>query len=226
MFRKFLPLVLFLIGITAFAQENTFKILDYKAIEKEIKDKSSSYYYPKLMERLVSNDTLLNQDEYRHLYFGYVFQPKYSAFWTSPDDKKLREYYGKEKLEPTDCDEIIKLANHSLSDFPFDLRLLNFLGYVYHVKGNEELAQKTSFKFHNIINAILSSGDGKQCETGFHVLVVSHEYVVLNVFELETKSQSLIGKCDYLSFEKGKYKVDGVYFNIEKMLENEAKSFK
>ncbi|MFH6999534.1 DUF4919 domain-containing protein [Flavobacterium sp. FlaQc-57] len=226
MFRKFLPLVLFLIGITVFAQETTFKILDYKAIEKEIKDKSSSYYYPKLMERLVSNDTLLNQDEYRHLYFGYVFQPKYSAFWTSPDDKKLREYYGKEKLEPTDCDEIIKLANHSLNDFPFDLRLLNFLGYVYHVKGNEELAQKTSFKFHNIINAILSSGDGKQCETGFHVLVVSHEYVVLNVFELETKSQSLIGKCDYLSFEKGKYKVDGVYFNIEKMLENEAKSFK
>lgn len=226
MIRKIILLTTLIVGITAFAQENTFKIPDYKAIEKEIKDKNSSYYYPKLMERLVSNDTLLNHDEYRHLYFGYVFQPKYSAFWTSPDDKKLREYYDKEKLEPNDCDEIIKLANHSLSDFPFDLRLLNFLGYVYHVKGSKELAQKTSIKFHNIINVILSSGDGKQCETGFHVLVVSHEYVVLNVFEVESKSQSLIGKCDYLSFEKGKYKVDGIYFNIEKMLENETKSFK
>lgn len=226
MIKKLIFLAILSIGINAFAQEIAFKIPDYKAIEKEIKDKNSTYYYPKLMERLVSNDTLLNQDEYRHLYFGYVFQPKYSAFWTSPDDKKLREYYGKEKLEPADCDQIIKLANHSLGEFPFDLRLLNFLGYVYHTKGNEDMAKKTSIKFHNIVNAILSSGDGKQCDTGFHVLVVSHEYVVLNLFELETKSQSLVGKCDYQSFEKGKYKVDGIYFNIEKMLENETKAFK
>ena len=81
-------------------------------------------------------------------------------------------------------------------------------------------------KFHNIMNAIFSSGDGKQCETGFHVIVVEHEYIMLNVFEIESKSQSLVGNCDYLSFEKGKYNVDGIYFNIEKMLENESKALK
>ena len=50
--------------------------------------------------------------------------------------------------------------------------------------------------------------------------------LMLNVFEIESKSQALVGNCDYLSFEKGKYKVDGIYFNIEKMLENESKAFK
>ncbi|WP_228520692.1 DUF4919 domain-containing protein [Flavobacterium sp. JLP] len=226
MMRKILLIAIFLVGITAFAQENNFKIPDYKAIEKAIQDKNSSYYYPKLMERLVKNDTLLTHDDYRHLYFGYVFQPKYNAFWRSPDEKKLHEFYNKEQLETKDYDEVINLINHSLSDFPFDLKQLNFLGYVYHLKGDDDLAQKTSVKFHSIINAILSSGDGQKCESGFHVILVDHEYVLLNVFELESKSQSLVGNCDFLSFEKGKYKVDGIFFNIEKMLENEMKGLK
>jgi hypothetical protein len=226
MIRKIILLISFIIGTTAFSQENNFKIPDYKVIEKEIKDKNSSSYYPKLMDRFTKNDTLLSHEDYCHLYFGYVFQPKYNAFWRSPDDEKLRGFYKKETLDTKDYDEIIKLINHSLTDFPFDLKQLNFLSYIYHLKGDDDMANKTSFKFHSIMNAILSSGDGKQCETGFHVILVDHEYMLLNVFELENKSQSLIGNCDYLSFEKGKYKVDGIYFNIEKMLENESKVFK
>ncbi|MCD0471578.1 DUF4919 domain-containing protein [Flavobacterium sp. JAS] len=226
MIRKFLYLTVLLLTITSFAQEASFKVPDYKAIEKEISDKKSPFYYPKLMERFVSNDTLLTVDDYQHLYLGYVFQPKYNAFWKSPDEEKLREFYSKEKLETQDHDEIIKLANHSLSDFPFDLRQLNFLTYIYHLKGDDKSSDLASLKFHNIMNAIFSSGDGKQCETGFHVILVEHEYVMLNVFEIESKSQSLVDNCDYLSFEKGKYNVDGIYFNIEKMLENESKALK
>ncbi|WP_035647109.1 DUF4919 domain-containing protein [Flavobacterium sp. ASV13] len=226
MLKHFLFILLFSFGMNAFAQELDFKAPDYKQIEKEIQDKKSVFYYPKLMDRLAKNDTLMTQDDFRYLYFGYVFQPKYNAFWRSPDEIKLREYYNKEKLETADYNEIIKLANHTLTDFPFDLKQLNYLAYIYHLKGDDESAKITSYKFHNIMNAILSSGDGKKCETGFHVLLVEHEYVMLNLFELESKGQSLVGNCDYLSFEKGKYNVDGVYFNIEKMLENEAKGIK
>lgn len=226
MIRKIILLTVLLVSTHLFAQENSFSIPDYKSIEKEIKDKKSAFFYPNLMERLTKNDTLLTPDEFRHLYFGYVFQPKYNAFWRSPDEKKLREFYGKDKLETSDYDEIIKLAEHSLSEFPFDLSQLNYLAYIYHLKGDENAAKITSFKFHSIINAIFSSGDGKTCESGFHVLLVDHEYVLLKLFDVESESQALVGNCDYLSFEKGKYKVDGIYFNIEKMLENETKSFR
>lgn len=226
MIRKIVLLTILLTSTHFFAQDNSFSIPDYKSIEKEIKDKKSAFFYPKLMERLTKNDTLLTPDEFRYLYFGYVFQPKYNAFWRSPDEKKLREFYGKDKLETSDYDEIIKLAEHSLSEFPFDLSQLNYLAYIYHLKGDENAAKITSFKFHSIINAIFSSGDGKTCESGFHVLLVDHEYVLLKLFDVESESQSLVGNCDYLSFEKGKYKVDGIYFNIEKMLENETKSFR
>lgn len=226
MIRKIILLTVLLVSTHLFAQENSFSIPDYKSIEKEIKDKKSVFFYPNLMERLTKNDTLLTPDEFRHLYFGYVFQPKYNAFWRSPDEKKLREFYGKDKLETSDYDEIIKLAEHSLSEFPFDLSQLNYLAYIYHLKGDENAAKVTSFKFHSIINAIFSSGDGKTCESGFHVLLVDHEYVLLKLFDVESESQALVGNCDYLSFEKGKYKVNGIYFNIEKMLENETKSFR
>lgn len=224
MLKQIFFLLIFSLGIQMYSQELGFSIPDYKAIEKEITDKNSQFFYPKLMERLTKNDTLLSHDEYRHLYLGYVFQPKYNAFWKSPDEKKLNELFGKEKLENADYDEIIKLINHSLSEFPFDLKQLNYLSYIYHLKGDEASSKITSFKFHSIMNVILSSGDGKKCETGFHVLLVEHEYVLLNLFEVESKGQSLVDNCDYLSFEKGVYKVDGIYFNIEKMLENERKA--
>ena len=210
----------------AHSQEPTFKAPDYELIKKDIQDKSSNYYYPKLLERLVANDSLLTSEDYRHLYFGYVFNPKYNVFYKSPDEEKLSEYYRSEKLDEKDYDKIIQLAEHSLSLNPFDLRPMNYLGYIYHLKGDEAAAKNISTRFNTILGTILSSGNGLKCETGFHVISVSDEYILLNALKLESKSQSLTGNCDFLSFEKGKYKVDGIYFNIEKILENEMKMFK
>jgi len=78
--KQFILLLIFCFGFQLNAQDLGFKIPDYKAIEKEINDKNSKFFYPKLMERLVKNDTLLTHDEYSHLYLGYFFQPKYNAF--------------------------------------------------------------------------------------------------------------------------------------------------
>jgi len=208
------------------AQEQPFKAPNYELIKKEIQDKASSFYYPKLMERLAVNDTLLNKEDYNHLYFGYVFDPKYNVFYKSPDEEKLSEYYRSEKLDEKDYDKIIKLAEHAITVYPFDLRPMNYLAYIYHLKGDEVNAKKVAIRFNNILGTILSSGNGLKCETGFHVISVSDEYVLLNMLKLKRESQSLVGNCDYMSLEKGKYKMDGIYFNIEKILENEMKLFK
>ena len=81
MIRKIVLFVSLLINFIAFSQELEFKAPDYKQIEKEIQDKKSAFYYPNLMDRFAKNDTLMTPDEFHHLYFGYVFQPKYNAFW-------------------------------------------------------------------------------------------------------------------------------------------------
>lgn len=221
-----LTAILIILFSKTYAQEISFKAPDYELIKKNIQDKKSNYYYPKLMERMIANDTLLTNEDYRHLYFGYVFNPKYDAYFSSPDEEKLSKYFSSDTIVAKDYDDIIKLSEHSIGLFPFDLRQMNYLGYVYHLKGDEVAAKKISNRFQNILGAILSSGNGQKCETGLHVISVSHEYVFLNMFRLESKSQSLVGNCDYLAFEKGKYKIDGVYFNIEKMLENERAHLK
>jgi len=220
--KKFL-VVFFLLGFFArsFSQEVAFKAPDYQAIKNEILKKDSKFNYKKQLQRLQDSDTTLTNEEYRYLYFGYFFQPEYSPYSVSPDEEALSKYYRSETIEAKDYPEIIRLATHSISKDPFDLRQMNFLAYIYHLSGDEVMAKKTSAKFQGIFEAILSSGDGKSCETGFHVLTVGHEYVFLNVFELQSVSQSLIDHCDYLKFEKGKYKIEGIYFDITQMQKKE-----
>lgn len=226
--KKILLLLMVLmmsIGKT-YSQEQPFKAPNYELIKKEIQDKASNFYYPKLLERLTVNDTLLNKEDYDHLYFGYVFDPKFDAFYKSTDEEKLSEYYRSEKLDEKDYDKIIKLAEHAITIYPFDLRPMNYLAYIYHLKGDEINAKKMAIRFNKILGVILSSGNGLTCETGFHVISVSDEYMLLNTLKLKVKAQSLTGNCDYMSFEKGMYKVDGLYFNIEKILKNEMEHFK
>jgi len=81
---------------------------------------------------------------------------------------------------------------------------------------DDATAEKIAGNFHGLLNAILTSGDGLKCETGFHVITVTDEYVLLNRFQMETKAQSHNGKCDYQEFEKGKYKIPGFYFDISR----------
>jgi hypothetical protein len=218
--------VLLLTATKIKAQEQPFKAPNYELIKKEIQDKASNFYYPKLLERLAVNDTLLNKEDYDHLYFVYVFDPKFDAFYKSTDEEKLSEYYRSEKLDEKDYDKIIKLAEHAITVYPFDLRPMNYLAYIYHLKGDEINAKKMAIRFNKILGIILSSGNGLTCETGFHVISVSDEYMLLNTLKLKVKAQSLTGNCDYMSFEKGMYKVDGLYFNIEKILKNEMEHFK
>lgn len=99
------------------------------------------------------------------------------------------------------------------------------LAYVYHLNKEEAMSQKTSYIMNNIIDTIISTGDGLTCESAFHVITTSDEYILLSVFEVESQGQSLIGSCDYLQFEKGKFKIDGLYFNVSKLFESMMRKY-
>jgi len=200
------------------SQELQFKAPNYDSIESQIADSNSIFYYPKLLQRYNDRDTSLDLDEYRYLYFGYTFQPQYEPYWRSPYEEQLVEYYRKPQIKEKEYDEIIRLASLSLKDFPFDLRQMNFLAYVYQLKGDMKTANRLRYIFGGIIDAILSSGDGMKCETGMHVISTSHEYVILNLFQFEFTSQSLTKDfCDYMQVEKDKRNIEGLYFNITRL---------
>lgn len=211
-------LILLLVGL-CFAQQDKFKAPDYDEIEKNIKDANSPYFYQRLLDRAESWDTTLNVDDYRHLYYGHIFMGNYNPY-SITSDEALSKYYQSENLSDKEMDEFILLALENLKENPVNLRVMNFLSYIYHLKGNEEMAMKVAFRFHGTFGSIMSSGDGETCKTGYHVLYISHEYVFLNVFEFQLESQSLIDDkkhyCDYMQIVKDSRGVEGIYFNIDK----------
>ena len=216
--KKNLLLTVFItVHLVGISQENKFEKPDYDLIQTEIQDSTSIFYYPKLLSRLNSFDTTLSIEEYKYLYYGYVFQKEYQPYRKSSHEAELLAYYRSQNISESDYETVIQLATKAIEEFPFDLRPLKVLGYVYHLKGDEDMAQKTHNRFHGVIGAIMSSGDGKTCETGFHIISVSHEYVLLNMFQFQVKYQSLTDGCDYLRLERNKEKIKGLYFNIEKL---------
>lgn len=210
---------LFMFLFNAYSQQLKFQKPDYELIKTEIQDTSSIYYYSKLMSRFMALDMTLNLSDFRHLYYGYIYQKEYQPYWKSQDEDKLLAFFQNENLNQKDYDEIIKIATHSIKEFPFDLRPMYLMAYIYHLKGDEEMNKKVSYRFQGLFQTIMSSGDGKSCETGFHVISVSHEYVILKMSQLQFKKQFLIGDCDYLEVEKNERNIDGFYFNIKKLFE-------
>jgi hypothetical protein len=210
---------------SAYSQKSGFTTPDYNLIKSEIQDSASIFYYPNLLSRLNTFDTTLTNQDYRHLYYGYLFQEKYEPYWMSPYEEELSKYYQSRKIKEKDYDKIIELATHSINDFPFDLRQLNFLSYTYHLKGDEETAKKIAARFTGTLDAIMSSGNGETCETGYHVISVSHEYVILKMFQFQIKSQALTGDCDYFRLERDGRNIDRLYFNIKQLFSRNAEKF-
>ena len=196
------------------SQQVNFQKPDYDSINKKIQDSSSVFYYPKLMSRLENYDTTLTNEEYRYLYYGYVHQKEYSPYWSFSEATNLNEYYQKESLAPADTNEIIKLCNQAIKECPFDLKELSMLTILYHQMGKEDMAYKLGYRFNGIIDAILSTGDGRDCETAFYVISTTHEYSLLNLFEFKSTGQALDGQCDLIKIQKDQRNVESMYFNV------------
>ncbi|KAB1230147.1 DUF4919 domain-containing protein [Chryseobacterium viscerum] len=210
-------LLFFLIQLSfSQAQKLEFKAPDYAGIQKNIENKNSEFYYPELLKSLKKNDTLLTTNQYRHLYFGYTFQKEYKPYKIGKKAEEVAKYYRGEGISQKDLSKGIQLFLDALDENPLDLRAMNYLAYLYHLNNDDDTAKKIAGNFHGLLGAILTSGDGLTCETGFHVISVTDEYVLLNRFQMETKAQSHDGKCDYQEFEKGKYKIPGFYFDISR----------
>ncbi|PWN70016.1 DUF4919 domain-containing protein [Chryseobacterium phosphatilyticum] len=209
-------LSLFFLSLLTFvkAQKPEFKSPDYSLIQKNIGDKNSEFYYPKLLKRLKQNDTLLTGNQYRHLYFGYTFQKEYNPYKASKNAEELGKYYRGESISEKDLPRGVQLFHEALEENPLDLRAMNYLTHLYHLTNDDDYAKKIAGNLHGLLGAILTSGDGMKCETAFHVISVTDEYMVLNRFQMESVSQNSHSKCDYHEFQKGKYKIPGFYFNI------------
>lgn len=216
------------LSIYAIAQISTLGKPDYKKIESAVSDKDSKSYYPVLMDRYTKSDTTLTKEDFRLLYYGSFFKSSYSPYGHSDYNDSIRPVLAKDSLSASDYDTLIKYEKLVLEKFPFNMRDLNILEFAYKRKGNIELVKQIAFKLDNVIETILSTGDGRTEETAWHVVSVEHEYDIIRMLGLKFGGeQSLTNKaCDYLTLEKNKNDIKGFYFDVSKILEAEESLFK
>ena len=224
--------VVMALSATLSAQRNDTKKLkhekpDMEKIKREVNDPASQYYYPKLMKMFNSNDTSMTLDQFRHLYLGYVFQEDYNPYRRSDYSSKVEDLYFKENHTQAECDTIIKYAEKSLMDDPFDLRQMSFLIYAYREKKKNNMANINQYKLNHLLEAIVSTGTGLDKDNAWVVINPQHEYNLLNFKNYIAESQEdAPPHFDYITVkQKDSKDPKGFYFNVRYVLEEYYRKF-
>ena len=211
--------------INIYAQDSSFTKPDYDLIKSKTADKNAATYYPKLIKRYNENDTTLTSDEYRLLYYGFLYENGSSPYTIIAYDDSVKSILQQKSLGAGDTVLLIAYEKKILEQSPFSLRNLNILSYAYYKKG-DPISTLINFKIRSIAQTVLSTGDGKTVNSGYHVIAISDEYDMLELLGLQFGgSQSLIGNCDYLKVKDNSYDIKGIYFDATKILEAESKLF-
>lgn len=200
---------------------------DMEAIKSEVNNPESKYYYPELMKRYEANETIMGLQDYRHLYLGYVFQEDYDPYRRSEFSKNIEEQYYKDKHTKAECDTIIKYAELSLKDNPFDLRQINFLIYALREKKKNNIANIWQYRLNHLLEAIISTGTGLDKENAWYVINPQHEYNIINFQGNIAISQEFIPPYyDFISVNKKNEKdPEGYFFNIKHIIEEYNRKF-
>lgn len=203
---------------------------DLEQIRRDVSDPSSPYYYPKLMGRYQQNETIMNLNDYRHLYYGYLFQEDFNPYRHNEASSKNESLYYKSKHTRAELDSIISYAETALDDNPFDLSQMNFLIYALRARGKVNRANIWQYRLNHLIQAIISSGTGADAEHAWYVINPRHEYDIVNFQNAVVKNQHYEEPYfDLIEVEKkgtnGKTATDTYYFNIRNLLEEYYRKF-
>ena len=82
--KLFIALILVACGSLLMSMHAQYRFevreVDFDKRKRETLDPYSRYYYPKLVRSFKSNDTIMNFEAYRDLYYGFIFQEDYNPF--------------------------------------------------------------------------------------------------------------------------------------------------
>lgn len=194
---------------------------DMAQIRREVTDRNSPYYYPRLMEEFLRNDSVMKLDKYRRLYLGYMFQEDYDPYrMPYPVAAHVQELYGKKNLTKVECDSIIKNAELSLANNPLDFMQMQAMINALRARGNTNLAELWEYKLRYLLMAIVSTGTGRDEDNAWYIVETHHEYILLNQMGLKVRNHLFYEPTyEYITVEDANGKeTGGYYFNIGPLL--------
>lgn len=173
--KYYFSLFLLLISVLGFAQKST---MDFKSIEKNLKNSQSLYNYDKLIFKYKGYPKSLDSIEARHLYYGRNFVSNKVSI-TDKEFEKLADAF-----KNSNFDECIKLGRDLYEKDPTNLDVLLILLRAYDSKKDGDNFMHHLNQFRILTDAIKSSGDGKSEKTAYNVNSVGDEYILLNMLNV------------------------------------------
>ena len=233
--KAFLSLVVTVMACMAFQVSAQYhfevKSVDFDQIKRETLRPGSRYYYPNLVKSFNSNDTIMNFEAYRDLYFGFVFQEDYNPFRSTEfeDKEKVEQLYYNSDRELTreECDEIEKYAIRALDDNMFDIDQIGYYIYALQHKKKYARAAVRQYRHDKLIAAIMSSGHGTE-EEPWVVIFPEHEYTLINLLGyVAVDHDELNGGIDRIraKSETNSRETKDFYFDVSQMLREASVKF-
>ncbi len=171
--------------------------------------------YQALLDRVKQGDATVDFLEFRR---AYSDSPAFVDTANSDESKKMYEAFNRK-----DFAGALKSAQKIL-----DINYCDIDAHQVAYLASRELSDSEQADFHhkithNLIQSILSTGDGKGLESAMEVITVHEEYIILMVMGLTRGSQSLISKgghsYDQLdAINPQTHEKVTVYFNVDRTM--------
>ncbi|MCB0754306.1 MAG: DUF4919 domain-containing protein [Flavobacteriales bacterium] len=224
-----ITLLFVLISSIITAQAQVISEVDFDAVNRNIQDPKSDYYYQDLVDRMMAHDTTLGLADYHHIYYGSAEVEGYSPYG---DSDKLDVF--KEKLSAGAFDDALDVGVKIWKSYPGNIESVYNLLICADAMQNKPLAQQYANHYFAFLEVIYRSGTGRSIEDAWVVMRVRDEYLVLNDMGLERSQQALLdGPTDEMTLTKEsrkkmkkKDRVKALYFNVAKPFESMSKMFK
>lgn len=218
--------LLFISGITAiYAQSSSETEVtppDQEKIRIAVLSNSSEFYYPNLYGRYDEGDTTLNLEDYRHLYYGYVYQDYYrpleSLNYADSIIVALSMNKSDSVISPEIFDMLFRYTEKALRAEPFNMNYLNYRAYIEAQSGDIEEARKNAYKVRMIKETIFSSGTGLTDKSPWHVLYRSDEQDIMNSLGVRfSKPIRVLSDVEYFHLPIRNNGNRGYYFDISRL---------
>lgn len=191
---------------------------DSKIIVPDLGDKYSKY-----VQQLERGSLDIDYTDFRH------------SFLDSKQFSKKDMEYGNLKQEVhtavknKNYNEIIRLTKAMLSIDYTCMFAHKYLQQTYKILGDTVNRNKYHDIEFGLLNSIIHSGDGKTCETGWHVTQIEEEYFILYILGASLQQQSISSSehnaCDKMDVLTEEGEAVTYYFEANKVFQKEKELF-
>ena len=217
--RKILLAIICIFCLSKAGAQNFNYEEDYKKILQRSKNINDSLYYGKLLKRFNANDTTLSNFEVLALMIGYTGQKNFKPYSYLDIEEEIYMLNDKAKFK-----DAIKVSDTFIISHPVSQIALIEKSYAFHKLGIKDSANKYSFRFRKIMEAMAWSGNGKTPETAIFAVGPTDgqnfikKYYGADIGAMGSTRDKYENFCDMLEmkYEKnGETKSVKLYFAIE-----------